>query len=202
MKLYFSPPSPYSRKVRIVASLLGLDGQIELVVTDTADPQDAIRRKNPLGKIPTLERNDGVTVFDSGVIVAFLDDLAGGGRVIPRERDARFDALTLEALADGIADASLLQVYENRMRAENERSPSWVALQRGKVERALAALEASPPATITAPGQVHVGAAALASALGYLDLRFEGAWRAGHPRLAAWLDSFAASVPAFAATKA
>ena len=86
--------------------------------------------------------------------------------------------------------------------SENERSPSWVALQRGKVERALAALEASPPAAITAPGQVHVGAAALASALGYLDLRFEGAWRAGHPRLAAWLESFAASVPAFAATKA
>lgn len=201
MKLYYSPPSPYSRKVRIVASLLGLDNRIELVVTDTVNPQDAIRQKNPLGKIPTLERDDGICVYDSAVIVAFLDDLAGGG-LIPRESDARFAALTLEALADGLADASLLQVYENRMREANERSASWVALQRGKVERALATLEAAPPATVAAPAQANIGAVALASALGYLDLRFEGAWRAGHPRLAAWLDAFAAAVPAYAATKA
>lgn len=201
MKLYYSPPSPYSRKVRLAASLLGLDDRIELVVTDTVNPQDAIRQKNPLGKIPTLERDDGVCVYDSAVIVAFLDDLAGGG-LIPRQSEARFAALTLEALADGLADASLLQVYENRMRAENERSASWVALQRGKVERALATLEAAPPAAVAKAGQADVGAVALASALGYLDLRFEGAWRAGHPRLAAWLDAFAAAVPAYAATRA
>lgn len=201
MKLYYSPPSPFSRKVRIAASLLGLDNRIELVVTDTVNPQDAIRQKNPLGKIPTLERDDGICVYDSAVIVAFLDDLAGGG-LIPRESDARFAALTLEALADGLADASLLEVYENRMRAENERSASWVALQRGKVERALATLEAAPPAVVASPAQADVGAVALASALGYLDLRFEGAWRAGHPRLVAWLDAFAAAVPAYVATGA
>ncbi|HUO53510.1 MAG TPA: glutathione S-transferase C-terminal domain-containing protein, partial [Rhodoblastus sp.] len=135
------------------------------------------------------------------VIVDFLDDLAGGGRVLPKERAARYAALTLEALADGICDASLLQVYEVRMRAENERSASWIAHQSSKVERALGALEADPPAALTRADQADVGAVALACALGYLDLRFEGAWRAGHPRLVDWLGSFAAAVPAFGATK-
>jgi glutathione S-transferase len=202
MKLYLSPASPFSRKVRIVASLLGLEQRIAIVPTDTSNPDDAIRAKNPLGKIPTLETDDGRCIYDSAVIVAFLDDLAGGARVIPAESEARFAALTLEALADGVAEASVLQIYEIRMRTEHERSAAWVAHQRGKVERALGVLEANPPAKVAAPGEAHVGAVALACALGYLDLRFEGAWRAGHPRLVAWLDAFDKAVPAFAATRA
>jgi glutathione S-transferase len=198
MKLYFSPTSPFSRKARIVAALVGLDDRIELVRADTNNPLDALRAKNPLGKIPTLERDDGVCIYDSAVICAYLDELAGGLRVIPGEREARYAALTLEALADGIADAAILQIYEKRMRAESEYSENWVAHQRGKVERALAALEGAPPT----PGTAQVGDVALACALGYLDLRFDGAWRAGHPRLVAWLESFAAAVPAFAATAA
>jgi glutathione S-transferase len=198
MKLYFSPTSPFSRKARVVAALVGVDGSIELVRADTADPLDVLRVRNPLGKIPTLERDDGVCIYDSAVICAYLDDLAGGGVVIPREREARYGALTLEALADGIADASILQIYEQRMRAASEYSENWIAHQRGKVERALAVLEGAPPE----PGAAHVGAVALACALGYLDLRFDGAWRASHPRLVAWLESFASAVPAFAATGA
>jgi glutathione S-transferase len=197
MKLYFSPTSPFSRKARIVAALVGLDDKIELVRADTNNPLDALRAKNPLGKIPTLERDDGVCVYDSPVICAFLDEIAGGGKVIPAEREARFAALTLEALADGIADAAILQIYEKRMRAENEYSENWIAHQRGKVERAMAALEAAPPAA----GATTIGAIALACALGYLDLRFDGSWRAGHPRLLAWLDSFEAAVPAFGSTR-
>lgn len=198
MKLYHSPPSPFSRKARIVASVLRLDDRIELVVADTNNPDDAIRAKNPLGKIPTLERDDGTCVYDSAVIVACLDGLAGGGKVIPADPEARIGALTLEALADGIMEASILQIYEIRMRAENERSPNWIAHQRGKVLRALAYLEAAPPAEDFG----KIGQIATACALGYLDLRFEGAWRADHPRLVAWLDRFAAATPAFAATKA
>lgn len=203
MKLYFSPTSPFSRKVRIVAALLGLDGGIDLVRTDTGNPQDAIRIKNPLGKIPTIERDDGVCVYDSAVIVAFLDDVAGGGKVIPAGREARFAALTLEALADGIADAAILQIYEKRMRAASEFSVSWVAYQHDKIDRALTALEADPPPCV-APSSpvVNVGEVALACALGYLDLRFDGAWRNSHPRLVAWLDSFASAVPAYDATRA
>jgi glutathione S-transferase len=198
MKLYHSPPSPFSRKARIVASVLGLDDRIELVVADTNNPDDAIRAKNPLGKIPTLEADDGDSFYDSAVIVEYLDALAGGGKVIPSDPAARIGALRLEALADGIMDASILRIYEIRMRAENERSPSWVAYQRDKVFRALAFLEAAPPDDDFG----KIGQIATACALGYLDFRFEGAWRADHPRLVAWLDRFAAAIPAFAATKA
>ena len=83
MKLYYALPSPYSRKVRIVASALGF-ARLELVATDTGNPDDPIRGKNPLGKIPVLELDDGEFVYDSAVIVATLDQLAGGGRVDPR----------------------------------------------------------------------------------------------------------------------
>lgn len=202
MKLYHSPASPFVRKARIAAAVLGLDARIELVAADTSNPSDAIRAKNPLGKIPVLELDDGACLYDSAVIVAYLDDLAGGGRLIPRDLHRRYATLTLEALADGVGEASILQVYETRMRAENERSPGWVAHQREKVSRALAYLEAAPPSGDFARNGPDIGQIALACALGYLDLRFEGAWRADHPKLVAWLDAFSAAVPAFAATRA
>ena len=104
--------------------------------------------------------------------------------------------MTLQALADEIADAALLQVYERRMREPAERSARWVDYQAEKVARALAALESNPPET----GATDIGAIALACALGYLDLRFAGEWRAGHPRLVDWLGAFAAASPAYAAT--
>jgi glutathione S-transferase len=202
MKLYYSPPSPFSRKVRIVADLLGFGPRLLLVTTDTLDPDDGVYWRNPLGKIPVLETDEGAFIYDSAVIGGFLDDLAGGGRVIPRDSARRHAALTLEALADGLMDACILQVYETRMRAENERSGKWVAHQQGKVSRALAHLEAAPPARDFSTGVPSVGQIAVACALGYLDLRFEGAWRADHPHLVVWLDAFSAAVPAFAATTA
>lgn len=195
MKLYFSPPSPFSRKVRIVLAVTGQSHATELVATDTLNPDDPIRQKNPLGKIPALERDDGFIVFDSAVIVEWLDALAGGGVAIPVDPEQRLRARTLEALADGLTDACILQVYETRLRAAHERSENFLAHQRGKVARALAALEAAPPAL-----DIHVGTIATACALGYLDLRFDGLWRADHPRLAAWLEAFARQLPAFAET--
>jgi glutathione S-transferase len=199
MKLYYSPPSPFSRKVRIAAAVLGLSSKLALVPTDTLDPDDPLRQKNPLGKIPLLETDDGLFIYDSAVIAAWLDFFAGGGGVLPSDPSRRFGALTLEALADGLADAALLIVYEGRFRAESERSAKWLAHQHGKIDRALAHLEASPPTLAGAP---DIGQIALACALGYLDLRFAGEWRATHPNLVAWLDAFAEQVPAFAATAA
>jgi len=196
LTLRTSPASPFGRKVRIAAAILGLEGRIVIEPADTGDPADSLRRQNPLGKIPTLMGEDGDAIFDSRVIVECLDGLAGGGRLIPLPLSERVRALTLQALADGIADAALLQVYERRMREPAERSAKWVAYQADKVARGLAALEARPPAV----GAVDVGTIALACALGYLDLRFGGEWRAGHARLVAWLDAFAAAVPAYAAT--
>jgi glutathione S-transferase len=198
MILRTAPASPFGRKVRIAASLLGLEGDIAIERADTMDPADSVRRQNPLGKIPVLILDDGAILFDSGVILEYLDHRAGGGRIVPREPAARFAALTLQALCDGLMDACLLQVYEGRWRAADRHEPKWLAHQAGKVSRALSGLEADPPAL---DGMPDVGQIALACALGYQDLRFAGRWRADHPQLVAWLDTFAARVPAFDATR-
>ncbi|MFC7053895.1 glutathione S-transferase family protein [Hansschlegelia quercus] len=197
MILRSSPPSPFGRKVKIAAHLLGIIDQIEIVRTDTTADDDPIRGLNPLGKIPALELDDGRVLYDSRVIIEYLDHLTGGGMLIPVDPVERFDALTGQALADGLMDAALLQIYEVRMRDESERSAKWLALQAGKVKRALAHLEAAPP-----PAVPNVFSVATACALGYLDLRFEGAWRKDHPTLVQWLDAFAATTPAFGATRA
>ena len=198
MILRSSPASPFGRKVRIAISLLGLADKIEVRETDLNDPADSIRVQNPLGKVPALIVDDGTVYYDSRVILEYLDHLAGGGRIILREPKARFAALRLQALCDGICDASLLQIYEDRYRPAEKRVQSWVDRQAEKVARGLAALEAAPPKLDPVP---DVGQIALACVLGYRDLRFDGSWRKDHPRLVAWLDKFTAQVPAFAQTK-
>lgn len=198
MILRSTPASPFGRKVNIAASVLGLSGEIKIEPADLGDDNDSIRRQNPLGKIPTLVIEDGSTLFDSRVILEYLDHRAGGGKIIPREPAARFAALRLQALCDGILDASLMQVYEGRWRAPEKHEQKWLDYQADKVKRGLAALEADPPPLDPLP---NVGQIALACVLGYRDLRFQGTWRTEHPRLLAWHDRFAAQVPAFAATK-
>jgi glutathione S-transferase len=198
MVLRNAPASPFGRKVRIAASLLGLADQIEIRAADAMDPNDDLREQNPVGKIPTLIGEDGETYYDSRVIVEYLDHRAGGGRIIPRDGAARFDALRLQALCDGLLDASLLLVYEGRFRAPEQHDQKWVAHQAGKVERGMKVLEASPPKLDATP---TVGQIALACLLGYRDLRFQGSWRKDHPRLVAWLDRFASQVPAFEQTR-
>jgi glutathione S-transferase len=195
--LRYSPASPYARKIRIAADLLGLSEGIEIAAADASDPADSLRRQNPLGKIPTLILEGGSALYDSRVIVEYLDHLAGRGRIIPTEPLARFTALRLQALGDGINDAALLIRYETFNRPEPLRYNEAIALQQGKIDRALDALEAAPPA-----GSIDIGHIAVACALGYLDLRFAGVWRGEHPRLVAWLQKFARDVPAFEATKA
>ena len=125
MILRSSPVSPFARKVRMAAAVLGLD--LTVVDADTSNPDEALRRENPLGKIPTLVRDDGTTLFDSSVIVGYLDAVAGGNRLVPAEVGPRFAALRLEALCDGIAEAALLQVYEARWRPVGGRDAAWLA---------------------------------------------------------------------------
>ena len=197
LTLRSSPTSPFVRKVRIAASVLGLEREIAIEPADTMNASDTVRQQNPLGKIPALVLEDGTVLFDSRVILDYLDHRAGGGRIVPSDAGARFAALRLQALADGLMDASVLLVYEGRFRPAQRHEPKWLDHQSGKVNRALAALEAAPPALSAPP---DVGQIALACALGYRDFRFEGKWRHDHPRLVAWLDRFAACVPAFAAT--
>jgi len=198
MILRSSPSSPFGRKVRIALSLLNFDGEVRIESADTTDANDSLRRQNPLGKIPALIAEDGTAYYDSRVILDYLDDRAGGGKIIPRQAAARLLALRLQALCDGILDASILTIYEARWRKADMHEPRWLEHQAGKVARGLAALEAAPPPLEATP---DVGQITLACALGYRDFRFGGDWRNGHPRLIAWLDNFAARVPAFAATR-
>jgi glutathione S-transferase len=198
MILRSSPASPFGRKVRIAISLLGLDNDVKIEAADTTDVNDSVRKQNPLGKIPVVIDEDGTAYYDSRVILDYLDERAGGGKIVPRQGKDRLAALRLQALCDGILDASILTIYEGRYRKPDMQEPKWLELQAGKVSRALAVLEAEPPPLDPLPS---VGQIALACALGYRDFRFNGSWRAEHPRLVDWLDKFAAQVPAFAATK-
>ena len=199
MILRSAAPSPFGRKVQIALSVLGFN-DVKIEPADTMQPHDTVRAQNPLGKIPVLIVEDGSAYYDSRVILEYLDDRAGGGKIIPREPPARLAALRLQALCDGILDASILTIYESRWRPPEKHEAKWLEHQAGKVARALTALETAPPALGPGGTIPHVGQIALACALGYRDFRFGGDWRADHPRLVAWLDGFAARVPAFAAT--
>jgi glutathione S-transferase len=198
MILRSSPPSPFGRKIKLATSILGLDREVTIEKADPTDAGDTIRRQNPLGKIPALIIEDGTVLYDSPVILEYLDHRAGGAKILPREPDARFAALTLQALCDGVLDACILLVYEGRWRPAEKHEQKWIDYQSEKVARAFGVLEANPPALTATP---DVGQIALACALGYGDLRFGGKWRAQYPKLVQWHDAFAARVPAFETTR-
>ena len=198
MILRSTPASPFGRKINLAIGVLGFERDVTVEGADLQSASDTIRRQNPLGKIPTLVTEDGTSLFDSRVILEYLDHRAGGGKIIPREPQARFAALRLQALADGMTDAQILLIYEGRWRAPERHEPKWVDYQSDKIARGFAALDAAPPSLDATP---NVGQIALACFLGHRDLRFKGDWRANHPKLVTWLDRFAAQVPAFNATK-
>jgi glutathione S-transferase len=198
MILRSSPPSPFGRKVKLAAGVLGLESEITVETSDTNNPADSLRQQNPVGKIPILIAEDGTAIYDSPVILEYLDHRAGGNKIIPREPAPRFAALRLQALCDGILDACILLVYEGRWRAPEHHEKKWVDYQADKVARAFAALESEPPGLDAIP---NVGQITLACVLGYRDLRFAGTWRNEYPKLVRWLDAFAARVPAFEKTK-
>jgi glutathione S-transferase len=190
MKLFVSGASPFVRKVMVCADEIGLAGQIEVVevAISPVAPNADLSAANPLGKIPTLVLDDGTALYDSRVITAYLDEVSGG-RLLPASGPARWQALKLEATADGLTEAALLARYERALRPAELRWPDWDAGQVAKVERALDVLET----TTLDPGQVTVGNVATACAVGYLDFRFpELAWRSRCPRLSAFETAFSA----------
>ena len=131
------------------------------------------------------------------MIIEFLQEQAGSERLLPRSGLARYTTLTRAALADGICDAALLMVYEGRFREPGTYSERWLAHQRGKVMRGLAAFEREPPDS----ARTDLVTISLSCALGYLDWRHPVDWRPACPRLADWLAAFAKAEPAFNATK-
>lgn len=191
-----SAASPFGRKVNIGAALCGLSDRITIEPSNPNDAADSIPMHNPLGKVPTLILDDGTALYNSRVILEWLDHQAGGGAIVPAGGE-RFDALTLQATADGIMDANVLIVNENRRPAEMRYQP-WLDRQEEKVQRALRLLESDPP---TLSGKPHVGHISLACALGHRDFRFNGGWREYCPRLVEWLEEFEAAVPSYAATQ-
>ena len=201
MRLFNSPTSPFGRKVAVLLLETGLSGKVEVVAaagTPIAPGTMPVDR-NPLGKIPALEREDGGPLYDSRVICRYLDDLTGAG--LYGQAPKLWDVLTLEALADGMLDAAILMAYEMRLRPEEIRFADWLEGQWAKVARALDALETTWIAHLNGPLDLgHIGVGCV---LGYIDFR-HGArnWRAGHPKLAEWEAGFAqrpsmkATVPA------
>lgn len=199
MKLAYSPASPYVRKVMVLLHETGqlADVEVEEMHTTPTSPDANLLPKNPLGKIPALERAEGPTLYDSRVICAYLDDRAGGKLYGTGAR--HWDTRTLEATADGIMDAAVLMTYETRLRPEGARSQDWVEGQWGKIERSLSALNTRWMSHLRGP--LDMGQIAVACALGYLEFR-HGArnWRRGPDALAAWFDTFE-SRPSMVATR-
>jgi len=145
MILRTSGPSPFGRKVKIAAKMLGIYDQLTVELADTYNPSDTLRQQNPLGKIPFLILDDDRKIYDVRVICEYLDAQVDGSTLHPTESDARWDALTLQALGDGIVDASILQVYEIRMRPAEKQHADWLNYQSDKVKRSLDQVSTNPP---------------------------------------------------------
>ena len=190
--------SPFGRKVRMAIEVLGLGDRVTLAPADTLDEHDTLRTQNPLGKMPCLLLADGTALYDSRVIVEFLQETAGGEQLLPARGAERYQALTKAALADGLLDAALLTVYEGRFREAGTHSERWLAHQRGKMMRGLAAFAHALPD----PARTDIVSIGLACALGYLDWRKPLDWRPLYPELVRWLADFSAHEPAFERTKA
>lgn len=191
MKLYWSPRSPYVRKVMIFANEVGLADRIETVRTVVAmtNPNRDLMRLNPLGKIPTLVTDDGTVLFDSVVICEYLDSLHGGDKLFPQDPGKRWQALRWHALGNNMLDNLVLWRNE-RLRPQPQQSPETLAGFELKIRSALSALDGEAATLGKAP--VGIGHVAIAVALGYIDFRFpELGWRNGHGRIAAWYESFA-----------
>ena len=192
MKLMGSLTSPYVRKVRIVMAEKKLDYQLEL---EDVWGNDAILALNPLGKVPCLVLEGRETVFDSRVIVEYLDSRSPVGRLIPEPNRERTEVRTWEALADGVLDAAILARLEATWpgREAQQRSSAWIARQLSRVHAALASMSTTLGERTWCCG-THLSLAdiAVGCALGYLDFRFPDiAWRAAHPNLARLFDKLA-----------
>ena len=188
MKLHWSPRSPFVRKVMIAAHELGLAERIETVrtVVALAAPNADLIPDNPMSKIPTLVLDDGTVLFDSLVICAYFDELAGGGRLLPREGMARWDALTRHAVANALLDMLLLWRQERERPPEGRKAANLDAFA-VKYRATLARMEADAAYT----DGFGLVAITTGIALAYLDFRLPDLeWRRDHPRLRAWFETF------------
>jgi len=185
MKLIGSDGSPFVRKVRIVLAEKKID--YEFVREDVWSATSAIGQSNPLGKVPALVTDDGAAVFDSRVIVEYLDTVTPIHRLIPPSGRSRVEVRCWEALADGLLDALILVRIEHSQRTEAQRSQAWIDRQMGKVDAALASMSNGlGDRPFCCDGRYTLADIAVGCALGYLDFRFSQIdWRSHYPNLAA-----------------
>ncbi len=184
MKLYQSPASPYARKVRICAHELGLNDRIALALT-MPQTDDAFGKVNPIHRIPALELEDGMVLYDSRVICEYLDSIAGN-KLFPASGVARFMALKQQALADGLLDAAVPRRQETLRPAEKQ-SADFLKSRERMMRQVTDALEGM----VEQLSGVSIGTIAVACALGYLDFRFPGdEWRKSHPKLTEWFKAW------------
>ena len=202
MKLIGSHASPYVRKVRVVMAEKKLDYQ--LMLENVWADDTAIHQSNPLGKVPCLIMEGGEAMFDSRVIVEYLDTLSPVGKLIPQQGRERAEVKTWEALADGLVDAAILARLENTWvgRSDEQRCAAWTERQLAKVQRCLKAMSQGLGDKPFCSG-IHLSLSdvAVGCALGWLEFRFpEIAWRDEYPNLAKLLDKLSLR-PSFADTK-
>ena len=203
MKLIGSLASPYVRKVRIVMAEKKLD--YEFVLEDVWSPTSTIHLSNPLGKVPCLVMEDGGAMFDSRVIVEYLDTMSPVGKLIPSTGRARAEVKTWEALADGVLDALILVRLEATWagRKDSERSQAWIDRQIAKVDASLEAMSSGlGDRNFCSDIHLTLSDISVGCALAYLDFRFAHIdWRARHANLAKLYEklserpSFADTVP-------
>ncbi len=190
MKLFSSPASPYVRKVRVLIAEAGIADRIEeMPITTTVLQSDpALIAANPLGRIPSLTRDDGPTLYDSRVICRYLDATQAEGRFYPEARV--WDVLTLEATADGILDSAVGGIiYETRLRPHEKVSEEMMEAHWAKIARAVKVVNDRWMSHLSGP--VDMGHIALACALGYLDFRLnDGGWRKECGALDDWYAAF------------
>ncbi|MDW8468992.1 MAG: glutathione S-transferase N-terminal domain-containing protein [Burkholderiales bacterium] len=199
MKLLGTPASPYTRKVRVALAEKRLP--CEFVTVDVAPPDSAVNAYNPLGKVPTLVLDDGTVLFDSRVIVEYLEILAPEMRLIPEEGRARVAVRRWEALADGALDAGVLIRYESQ-RPEREQSAAWLDKQKGKLERALETMARELGERPWCHGERYsLADIAVGCCLGWVEFRKPAGieWRGRYPNLARLYDRLNER-PAFAET--
>jgi glutathione S-transferase len=184
MKLIGSDGSPYVRKVRVVLAEKKIDCRYER--EDVWSPSSTIGQSNPLGKVPALITDDGAAVFDSRVIVEYLDTVTPIQRLIPPSGRSRVEVRCWEALCDGLLDAAILARLENNRPDPATRSAAWTARQMGKIDASLEAMARGlGDKPFCCDGKYSLADVALGCALGYLDFRFPQIdWRARHPNLA------------------
>jgi len=188
MKLTFSPASPFARKVRIAAIELGLIDSIELVPATVVpgQPNEEYSRITPLKKLPVLILNNGEVILDSYVIVEYLDELAGGGKLIPASGEARWKVKSDHSLLQGMLDSMLLCRYEKMVRPEPLRWQAWADDHWNRAWAGMARFEANAEALARPFDIVQIG---LVCVLGYADFRFaDCGWRKAYPKLDAFHD--------------